>query len=75
MVAVTKYLCRTDILVMYSPSISTFFSFVGKEKKKKKKDNDDDEEEVKRRQQVPRLYLSYSGESRHTSRGRKWKMW
>ena len=47
-------------LVNVEPGARAIFTFKGKEKKKKKKDDDDDEEEVKK-QQVPRMYLTFSG--------------
>ena len=49
-------------LINLEPGARAVFTFQGKNEKKKKKKDSDDEDEDERKQQVPRMYLTFSGE-------------
>lgn len=55
-------------LIATDPGKPAIFHFKGKKEKKKKKDDDDDDDEAK--QQVPRMFLTFTGNCRACS----WKV-
>lgn len=48
-------------LVNTEPGARAIFTFQGKNEKKKKKKDDDSDDEDERKQQVPRMYLTFTG--------------
>lgn len=48
-------------LVNVEPGARAIFTFQGKNEKKKKKKDDDSDDEDEKKQQVPRMYLTFTG--------------